>query len=336
GGGGTGGRCRCSRGGGGRPRARRAPPGPGAISASIGKSAANTRGRASARPAIPPSRATVATRERSPRKSAARRTIASGAPAASAIASSTIPSDTPVRISPATMRASTSRSSGVTRATSAPSRSSRARREPTPIVAATSAKARATSGSVSGAPSGAAGAGGNHRTFRARGSVAGKARPVRKSTAGPTSSGSSVRKYSAVRRRLSRRPDVAASLRHSSANSENGRTRSLCAGEEDHHRGPRRGARERHDGPRELSTDLKAPHVLSGSKQKKGARPAIGNKVLIRRDVNHLPLLMRLGSTGGGGCSPPPASEAAEDSDDLAEDPDLALARIDDDGRHGR
>src|SRR5262249_38269911 len=119
-----------------------------------------------------------------------------------------------------------------------------------------------------------------------------------------TSSGSSVRKYSAVRRRLSRRPDVAASLRHSSANSENGRTRSLCAGEEDHHRRPRRGARERDERSRELTSDLNAPHVLSGSQQKKGARPAVGNEVLIRRDVNHLPLLMRLGSTGGGGWSP--------------------------------
>ena len=63
-----------------------------------------------------------------------------------------------------------------------------------PDVAATSAKALATWVSVSGGPPGSAGACGSQRTLSDRGSVAGNARPVRKSTAGATSSVSSARR----------------------------------------------------------------------------------------------------------------------------------------------
>ena len=176
------------------PWARRTSPKSPAISASIGKSGTKTRGSVRASAWDPPSRASVATRDKSPRNRAARRTVARSAPTASAMASSTRPSETPLRISPTTMRPRISRSCGLARAASAASRSSRARRAPAPEVAATSANALATSPSVSGGPIGSGGAGGNPRTLSARGSVAGNARPVRKSTAGPTSPDSRARR----------------------------------------------------------------------------------------------------------------------------------------------
>src|SRR5947208_3071429 len=88
------------------------------------------------------------------------------------MASSTRPSDTPVRISPTMIRCNVSRSSAVARAASARSRSSRARRAPAPCMAATSPKAVATSGSVSGGAVASCPAAGSQRTPSSRAAAA--------------------------------------------------------------------------------------------------------------------------------------------------------------------
>ncbi len=84
-----------------------------------------------------------------------------------------------MRISPKMIRWSRSRSSGVARAASSPSRLSRTRREPGPDASATAAKASATSARVSGAPPSAAATAGRPRTFSTRGSEAENTRPLR-------------------------------------------------------------------------------------------------------------------------------------------------------------
>src|SRR5438309_112880 len=214
-----------------------------AISASIGSSGTKGRGLAPATAAAPPAAASVATAVRSPRKSAARRAAATSTPHAAAIASSSSPSDTPVRISPPMIRARNSRSSVDTRDASCARRSSRARRAPAPVAAATSAKASATFIKVGGvemapptpprsSPPGESGprrsppspgprrdSVGNPRTPRTLGSEAGNARPARKATVVAISSGANALRNLATSSRFSSRPRARSSRRPRAAKS---------------------------------------------------------------------------------------------------------------------
>ena len=198
-------------------------------SASIGDSGTKSRGAAAARAAAPPARAIVATRERSPRKSAARLTAAGSAPAARPIASSTSPSDTPVRISPVMILRSQACSGPVARAASAVSRSSRMRRDPVPVAVATAAKARSTSARVRDGTA-AGPAGGRARTPSTRGSDAENARPVRYATAPAASSGPRALRKSVTSRSLSSRPGVDSRARQSVTRADRLVMPSQCTG----------------------------------------------------------------------------------------------------------